>query len=279
MARKLIVVSNRIDPFNGNLGDFASSSSSYFEWTRSALHIQLDLLGALPLAAAKHILRNASVIVGGGGLIGSLPLFERGMKNVTKAVPSDSLVLWGAGINSHGDSDVFFPDYLDEFGLVALRDKLNDETPWTPCPSVMLPGIVELRNCTPTCYAAIYNNWQASWTCEEELPVLNNNRRFASASRKRLAIRATLEYLASAQVVLTSAYHGMVWATLLGKKVVVTRQLSNKFKGWPYPPAFLQDGEHWEDAAARASKYPNALKECRANAQNFSDTARDFLEF
>ena len=46
-----------------------------------------------------------------------------------------------------------------------------------------------------------------------------------------------LEFLGSSEVVVTSAYHGLYWATLLGRKVVVANMFSSKFAAFPYPPA------------------------------------------
>jgi exopolysaccharide biosynthesis predicted pyruvyltransferase EpsI len=98
--------------------------------------------------------------------------------------------------------------------------------------------------------AVVYDNWQFPWKkADPTLPRLKNNRRFRSSAAKWAAIDETMKFLSSGQVVLTSAYHGMVWATLAGVPVVVTREFSSKFASWPYQTRDLLPKEDWQAGA------------------------------
>ena len=105
-----------------------------------------------------------------------------------------------------------------------------------------------------------------------------------------------LEFLGSSEVVVTSAYHGLYWATLLGRKVVVANMFSSKFAAFPFPPALLDDtdagvdasaiinangandvGDALERAIARARAYPHALRECRDANTRFFGRVQELL--
>ena len=70
-------------------------------------------------------------------------------------------------------------------------------------------------------------------------------------------------HLASGRVVVTNSYHGVHWATLLGRRAVIWDPWCSKFEllRYPMPTAGAAD---WERAAERAPVYPDALAECRA---------------
>lgn len=278
---RTLIVSNRLDPFNGNLGDFASDPSLYFPWLANARRVQLDRLGAWIIPSPR--LGGANIIVGGGGLLApNLPPFNFGWRRVVKNADPDRLVLWGAGLNSHLNSPVKpssgkFNMYssLSQFRLVGLRDDLHDYR-WVPCPSVMLP---EFSNDYPVeREAVVYDNWQFQWNkAALELPYMRNNRRFASSDVKRRAVSEVIAFLSSAETVLTSSYHGALWATLLGKKVVVTRPFSNKFMFFKHPPVILREDEEWREAAKRAQTYPDILGEYQQVTKDFADEVREIF--
>ncbi len=268
-----LIVSNRLDPFNGNLGDFASDPSLYFPWLQSAKKMQLDRVGAKVLPIRR--LRGANVIIGGGGLLETtLPAFKWGMERVIRHADPARTVVWGAGLNAHGadNATAILPSYLDDLALVGIRDYLPGRTRWVPCSSVLLPELQQDYKVTQE--AVIYDNWQFPWVNDTFLSRMVNNRRFASPAAKRAAVSQVIAFLGSAEVVLTSAYHGALWATLLGKKVVVTRPFSSKFNYFRHKPVVLEEGEQWQDAAERARAYPDVLDDYRTEVNKFADEVR-----
>ncbi|MDO8335370.1 MAG: polysaccharide pyruvyl transferase family protein [Candidatus Saccharibacteria bacterium] len=279
---RTLIVSNRLDPFNGNLGDFASDPSLYFPWLANARRVQLDRLGARIIPTPS--LKSHNVIVGGGGLIGTeLALFRRGFERVLEQTDLSLSVIWGAGFNTHLEEPADQPHdlyallkELDRFALVGLRDAGLAEARYVPCPSVMMSALT--RNYDIEQKAVVYDNWQFPWKDgDKKLPQMNNNRRFRSSNAKQKAVYEVIAFLGSAEVVLTSTYHGALWATMLGKKVVVTRPFSTKFEHFRYPPVVLEQNESWKDAAARACVYPRALHESRQLTEGFAAEVRELF--
>ena len=70
-----------------------------------------------------------------------------------------------------------------------------------------------------------------------------------------------VRFLSTANIVVTKSYHGMYWATLLGKKVVFI-DIHDKGKGMKWLPIFA-DYTDWEDKILYAKSYENALNEAR----------------
>ena len=79
-----------------------------------------------------------------------------------------------------------------------------------------------------------------------------------------------IEFLGSGETVVTNSYHGVYWATLLGRKVVCI-PWGAKFNMFKHPPT-MATPENWPDMISKAQNYTNALNECRSsNLSFFSD--------
>lgn len=78
-----------------------------------------------------------------------------------------------------------------------------------------------------------------------------------------------VRFLAKSHVVFTSSFHGMVWGTLLGKRVIIHGDTAVWFKmqSFPYPPT-LYTGDLYADMG-RAHVYPLALARCRGQNRQF----------
>jgi hypothetical protein len=270
---RTLIVSNRLDQFNGNIGDFASDPSLYFSWLKNASRVQLDRVGAGVIPIPR--LGKTNVIIGGGGLLETtLPAFMWGVARIVRNADPQRTVVWGAGLNAHGTTATP-PSYLKGLRLVGLRDYLPDEYRWVPCPSVLLPELQQDYKATRE--AVVYDNWQFPWQVESGLPRMANNRRFASAATKRQAVSEVITFIGSAETVLTSTYHGALWATLLGRKVVLTRPFSSKFDHFRHQPVVLGEGEDWKNAAERAQAYPGVLDEYRTATNAFAEEVRQLF--
>ena len=86
-------------------------------------------------------------------------------------------------------------------------------------------------------------------------------------------IEQILTFLGSAETVVTNTYHGVYWATLLGRKVVCI-PWGTKFSMFKHPPTFANE-TNWHEKIEEAKSYPRALKECRtANTDFFADVKK-----
>ena len=76
-------------------------------------------------------------------------------------------------------------------------------------------------------------------------------------------------FLANANVVFTSSFHGRVWGTMLGKRVIVhgNTALWFKMQSFPYPPT-LYMGDFYADCQ-RAHVYWQALTRCQRQNRRF----------
>lgn len=270
-----LYVASTAHDIHRNRGDWTASPLTHadevpeFDW----LH------GAKPLYAGRFApffygrLADADVIVGGGGLLTNLWLYRHRMEEITEAAARRRLVLWGAGLNAHHQDRMELPGYLERFGKVGIRDYLpGSEYNWVPCVSCMLPELNQAYEIEHE--AVVYDNWQ--FPCRiPGLPRMSNTCRLGD---QRQSLRKAIAFLGSASTVITSSYHGAMWAILLGRRAIVARAFSSKFNTMRYPPVILANlGQDWRPAQADAVLYPNALAESRQVTVIFAREARAFL--
>jgi hypothetical protein len=227
-----------------NVGDAASTPALYFSLpvpTRRA-----DLLAAPPADPPPR-----DVIFGGGGQLHCLPDMARWADAAT-----GRLISWGIGHNTHGDGgDAHAPPaypagVMDRFALHGVRD-WGTPYSWVPCASCMHPAFdARYRVTRPV---VVYDHRDFP-TGVRGLPSMTND---------HMDVEAVIAFLASADAVVTSSYHGAYWATLLGRRVVVVGAFSTKFHHFRYPPR-LSTADRWRADLADARRYPQALSECRA---------------
>ena len=84
-----------------------------------------------------------------------------------------------------------------------------------------------------------------------------------------------LEFLGSAETVVTNSYHGVYWATLLKRKVVCI-PWGSKFNMFKHPPTMATE-KNWQDKIKDAKSYPFALHECREANLKFFDDVKELL--
>lgn len=83
-------------------------------------------------------------------------------------------------------------------------------------------------------------------------------------------LRKLFLFLASAKVVITNTYHGVYWATLLGKKVLCYKPFSSRFFHTKYPPVFIESlTENLDENINNSKNYLESLNECRLANDNF----------
>jgi len=241
-----------IDPHN--IGDMVSSPFSYFESSAEIKRMHIQFLNSGTTRWFKH----KKVILGGSGLF----LFKDIMKNLLKEKPA-VLIGWGIGVNRHFNGVGGGLISPERFDLLGLRDwGLGPE--WVPCVSCLSPLFDQFKHAPATEDVVIYDH--------AHFPL--NIPHFKRLSNTA-PMAQVIQHLASASTVLTSSYHGVYWATLLGKKVVMF-PFSTKFNylKYPVPKGTLQE---WRDKLAEAQAYPEALAECRAKNLDFAKRVSDRL--
>lgn len=299
-----IIEFHRID--QNNPGDLFSNPSRYFFPEETTTKIDIDNV------KKSSWNQHDVMIVGGGGLIGNenfeklmdritthpdeqilIDILETKLKNVSSE-NKDRLqrykstvqkytihtlsdldktigprILWGAGHNSRDINEdsysVNYPNYLNKFHLVGVRDWDTDYR-WVPCASCMHSAFdkeYEVKN-------------EIVWF--EHKKKLIEGKYLDTIPAPRMVntgqnMEQIIEFLGSAETVITNSYHGVYWATLLKKKVVCV-PWGSKFSMFKHAPTIASE-KNWQDKIDKASVYPNALEECRnANKEFYEDVLK-----
>lgn len=258
-----------------NVGDLHCAPSLYFPAGRP-----MEILGWKEsehpqredrLAWKESFGEATGIIVGGGGLLAS-DFFQPGLDYVFANKRADAkVIIWGAGHNNWQLKDwrnlkqVFQPQH--PFDLIGVRDVGPHE--WTPCPSCMHPlfdsAPAPSHDVVLYVHAGTLKNEHFRRALPNGVPTLSN----------AAPLEQVVPFLASGELVLTDSYHGMFWATLLGRRVVAF-PTSSKFYDAKHP-APLCAPQDWRRFERMAVTYPRALQECRAAAAAFAERALNLL--
>lgn len=213
-----------------------------------------------------------AIIVGGGGLLG-IEFFAPSLRLLfAEKARTCPIVLWGAGHNSWTIADWRKLKYKIDlsglpFDLVGIRD-FDQGYDWVPCASCMSPLFDELANAPAKRDIGLFvhegtvNNPKFNAMLPRDIELFANDSDFESV----------VTYLSESDTILTDSYHGMYWATLLGKKVVAF-PTSSKFydSKFPVPLCAPQD---WKRFLPLAIRYPSSLSECRQANVGFAEKVK-----
>jgi hypothetical protein len=205
--------------------------------------------------------QGGPLIIGGGGLLH--PSFTAKLASLVEQSNGPKIV-WGVGTNTHGVNHQAQQAWLDSCDLIGLRDWGSGRR-WVPCASCMSPEFD--RDEPPKYRAVVYRHAGEADNIPDRmgLPTLTNH-----ASN----LSDVVSFLLSGEFVITNTYHGMYWATLLRRKVIVYPFSSRHFF-LKHQPVFMENGRHWDQGFPAAQSYQDALAECRfANISFASDVKR-----
>lgn len=239
-----------------NVGDHYSSPSHYFPQLKES--VSLDPAHA----CLPKVWRQKTVLVGGGGLIAH-PAFRLNMEMLAMYRPR-ILIAWGIGHNVHGEAEVRYPDYLESFDLAGIRD-YGTKYDWVPCASCMHPAFDRKYEITEE--YVVYENKLCSAVRIGGFKRLTN---------EEMCLENVVAFLGSAETVLTSSYHGVYWATLLGRNVIIVNPFSTKFSGLKHKHP-LTDEANWKAKRKEVRSYPEALEECREANLAFAERVFDLI--
>ena len=236
-----------------NTGDKFTTPTKYFDFLQNVKTLDIT---ELPLDQFGIAIENKIVIFGGGGFIAQ-DYFKDYMKVLLEA-KTKLLIGWGIGHNVHGGCEISYEEYKnsDKFDLLGVRDSTNF-IEWVPCASCM-HGIFdkefEIKN-----KVVIYEH--------KNFPMKNLNIDFPRMTNKD-SFEEVINFLGSAELVITNSYHGAYWATLLKRKVVVMQPFSSKFLGFRHPLVVANNFDITD--IKNLPVYPNALKEAREANSKFA---------
>tara|TARA_B100000424_G_C22914632_1_gene486623 strand:- start:447 stop:1208 length:762 start_codon:yes stop_codon:yes gene_type:complete len=232
-----------------NVGDYFCNASRYFDIDCSSEEILYN----------KTKLSNKHLIVGGGGLIHKK--FSKHIKMLIDKRPKTT-TLWSIGHNfgvKHVNKvvDVYYPKWIEDCNLIGIRDYIEGYyNYYLPCVSCMHESFDKKYK---ERHEVVYftHAYKTKFTNNENFPVMKNNTsKFSDV----------IEFLGSANTIVTDSYHGAYWGQLLGKNVQVA-SWSVKFDHMKYQPHFLNTiNDKYQTVNNRLDGF---LEECREYNNKF----------
>lgn len=233
-----------------NIGDKLSAPLLYFNYY---------LTRNINISDLPNIKTMCNVfILGGGGLLS--PFFKDSLNVIYEKIDKFKIkIAWGIGYNTHyGDENCFdYNELLKNFDLVGTRDYKSIYR-WVPCASCMHPMFTKASlNITED--IVIYEHG--------DFPIdINGYNRLSNFEKDFFKV---INFLNNSNIVITNTYHGVYWATLLNKKVLVI-PFSNRFDNFKHPPVVC-NVDNYKSKIEYAKNYPHALYECRIANIKFSE--------
>lgn len=264
--------------FGGNnAGDLFSNPALYFDFPDSQ-PVNMSVEELQQRYRRRALPSGDFIIMGGGGLLD----VSRGRGQLlAKLARHNELVLWGVGTNRvdknfvsrrlNFDETLVRYDGLRHCRIAGLRDfqPVRRAIPealvrYVPCASAMMHELDQnsaaRRSVGLINHAFLREDWP--YDLPETIPQI-------SMDLNRFSIQEILEFIAQTEVVLTESYHAAYWAQLLGKKVVVNRPVSSKFRSLEYQLAFAGSSLHADLENASAVPSPKFLQNARQRNQTF----------
>jgi hypothetical protein len=205
-----------------NIGDRSSCPADYFELGPTE---RMDIYDIDSISTEEIRAKYAAVVIGGGGLF----YFDQLMVRILDwAIPC---IGWGIGTNCHGAVAADYSQIdLTRFRLLGLRE-FGPHSYWVPCSSCMSATFSEEHR--PSFPMVTYSHR------DHDIPEFGTPRMSNDVDSVEEAVR----FLASGKVVLTNSYHGLYWASLLGRRVLVWRPFSSRFFAapWPFASVWTQE--------------------------------------
>lgn len=274
-----------------NSGDMLSSPLNYFQFSTD-----VELAEIL-----DPEVKYGDILIGGGGLLAQKKIMI-GLSTLLEH-KQGKVIGWGIGHNAHVYPYEFYLNHkglkrwqtifkgqlanlglislslrnlaidfseiqpvMDQFDLIGIRD-YGYGYPWVPCASCMHPALDQFRDTPITQDVIVY---------EHPMFMRLDICHYPKQGNLGSDFLSVLQFLSSAETIITSSYHGAYWGILLGRKVICV-PWSTKFMGFKYPVPICQDLLNLRDCLRRAKAFPEALQECRQANIDFSHQVADLL--
>ena len=266
-----VVTIHRID--KKNIGDYFCAPHHYFEVLKGK---SLDIFDykSEDKAVRTHFINeisNRSLIIGGGGLLNRSG-FDKQMQLFEKLTQKGKkIVLWGVGHNekspkTYGNVSKYNID-IHKFGLVGTRD-FNMPGDYVPCVSCLHPIFDQQYNVTNEVGIVFHKD-----TLKKE-HITKKYQNFATSSNTT-NLEELIQFIGSAENIITDSYHTMYWAMLMGKKVIAIPN-SSKFYDFKHQPIISTFDEALQHLN-QGTSYDGLLEECRTLNHKFAEKAFNYL--
>lgn len=218
-----------------NVGDANCSPTFYFDIPNTKI---IDIYD-------KNIFdmvnKSNNIIFGGGGLLA----FEEKIKQILK-IRNKKFITWGLGHNKHDINKIKKSKIFEIFKLNGIRD-FGLDIDYVPCPSCMHNSFNVKREIK---YPIVVYEHKHVKIDINKFPKRNNSGN---------DIESVLDFLGSAETIITNSYHGAYWSILLKRKVLMI-PFSSKFYGFKYKIPIV-NVINWKESINKTQIYNEALEE------------------
>lgn len=223
-------------------------------------HLWPELTQSLPLEPVHE--QVSAAIIGGGQLFLQLSLV---LASIYDLNPNAKVVGWGVGLPPAGVRDEKVRAATQHFSLFGTRNyDRREHLPFVPCASCLSPVFDDIPPTQHEVVFYLHRRKGQRVDLPPSAPTLTNAMR---------SPREVVDFIASGETVVTSSYHGVYWAQLMGRRVICL-PYNDKFQTFQYLPTMLGSDE-WKAGMAFATQTPPLLEEYRALNFAFAQRALD----
>jgi len=238
-----------------NVGDWWSPPFRYFPFKEALIGDIIDV---------NFNLADTDILIIGGGGVGT-EYFRPHLNRIDNA-QIERTVLWGGGVDTvvdqtkkllPADYNLYgnFYDFIDVIGIRVFSDPQKFR--YIPCASCMSDLFTKYRDVKPTKDIGYYNH--------KRVPLINGEHQELNDIENNNGndLEEKLKFLSKYRYIITNSYHGIYWATLLGRKVIAV-PFKSGLLSFKYKPVYSWDGVITDDLLHSAKAYDNILEESRS---------------
>lgn len=230
----------------------------------------------------SQISKDDVVIIGGGGLLNYNPWFNFNVA-INKILDiCENVIFWGGGFNSGINKDGSLPDFspsvdLNRFKLYGIRDKGFCGYNFVPCASAMSPLLEKAYKAKPT--RKIGTIFREDKIRDETRFILGDVENITHYKN----YPAVIDFISDHEYIVTTSYHGALWATLANRKVIVPTSLKFGFKYnyYGFPLKFIDDVTNKDmlnRAMSEVESHPEVLSDFRELNYKFFEQVRNLVQ-
>ncbi len=235
-----------------NVGDQMCGPAQYL-WPTKFQNIPL---GSRP---SHHV---DAVVIGGGQIFSQM---SEALASIYDHNPRAKAVAWGVGLPPLGRRNQLVTELAECFAAFGTRNyDRREQFSFVPCASCLSPLFDRVGPATHDVVAYVHRKKRGPEELPPDIPIMTNSMR---------PLREVIEFIASGDTVVTSSYHGVYWAQLLGRKVICL-PYNDKFETFQHSPTMAEPGS-WLRAMGSALRTEPMLEEYRALNQAFAVRAMD----
>lgn len=228
-------------------------------------HCEADNVGDRMSGPAQYlwptVFRNAPIrlklerpsdvtIVGGGGIFSQLAMTRH---SIFELNPMARVIAWGVGLPPKGTLDQAVSEVAMTFSAFGTRNyDRQDEIPFVPCASCLSPLFDQVGPPQNDLVVFLHRRKPGPLAIPSGIPTLSNAMR---------PPKEVIDFIASGDTVVTSSYHGVYWAQLLGRRVICV-PYNNKFKTFQHTPT-IAEPDAWLGALGAGKRTDPLLQEYR----------------